>query len=118
MERVVWLLCGCSVCVYLIELPYVQSMCVSLGYNCWFRWCVAAELHAQFLEFFEEKLQKFLDAEGLSGTAFYRELRDAERRDRDSKGAKFGQDILAALDFTVFVNLMKELQRQRRHSKK
>ena len=69
------------------------------------------EIYEEFKALYEGLLERYIESEGSSVSAFYAELREATERDPDGPEALTGQIMLATTDFDVFMLMMREQRR-------
>lgn len=68
-------------------------------------------LHEEFKSIYEAKITEFIEREGSSTLEFYKEIQEAQERDKFSEEALLGQIMLATTDFGVFMGTMREIKR-------
>ena len=70
----------------------------------------ATEVHAGYNQLIENKLQRFMDREGVTEEAFMEACQQAQGREDDPSANRFVQMLMGALEFEHFAVLMEQLQ--------
>eukprot|EP00500_Bicosoecida_sp_ms1_P001527 CAMPEP_0203806892 /NCGR_PEP_ID=MMETSP0115-20131106/764_1 /ASSEMBLY_ACC=CAM_ASM_000227 /TAXON_ID=33651 /ORGANISM="Bicosoecid sp, Strain ms1" /LENGTH=118 /DNA_ID=CAMNT_0050715559 /DNA_START=191 /DNA_END=544 /DNA_ORIENTATION=+ len=65
-------------------------------------------LHESFLAFFEERMEKFIADAGSTPSEFYKAIKKAVLDDPSGEDNSFIQIVLAAVEFSTFMQMMRE----------